>query len=63
MKCITLGEGGFLCGGFYKAGDPKPAGYGARQEWAEIQVKGGLKQTQCGHGKWLFPQELPCNHE
>ena len=44
----------------YKPGDPAPhGGYLAMHEWAEVQIKAGLKQEQCGRcSKWFFPQEL-----
>lgn len=39
-------------------GDLPPAGYIDRQEWARVQIRGGLKQQQCsGCNLWLFPQE------
>jgi hypothetical protein len=41
----------------YKAGDPPPPGYVARQEWAKAQMRAGMKQQQCKCGIWLFPQE------
>lgn len=45
--------------GEYKPGDPEPAGYLDRQEWAEVQIKAGLKQVQCGLcNLWKFPQQL-----
>lgn len=52
----------YLCGtGDYKPGDPAPSGYIARQDWAKVQHKAGLRQRRCvnGCGKWLFPQQ-PC---
>jgi len=43
----------------YKPGDPPPEGYNAWHEWARVQVKSGLEQTQCPDcGKWRFPQEF-----
>lgn len=46
----------------YKVGDQPPADksdYLAMHEWAEVQLKGKLRQTQCGKcGGWKFPQEL-----
>jgi hypothetical protein len=43
----------------YKPGDMPPTGYIARQEWADVQMKAGLKQVPCNHcGKWLFPQQV-----
>jgi len=42
----------------YKVGSMPPSGYIAWHEWAEAQIKGGLKQLQCaGCGLWLFQQE------
>jgi hypothetical protein len=41
----------------YKVGDPPPAGYMAWHDWASVQYKGGLRQTQGLDGKWKFPQE------
>lgn len=41
----------------YKLGDPAPEGYADRQEWAKAQLRGGIRQSQCGCGLWLFPQE------
>ena len=41
-----------------KVGDPRPDGYLAFHEWANIQHKGGLRQQQCSTcGLWFFPQE------
>ena len=43
----------------FKPGDPRPKGYMAFFEWAEVQHKAGLKQVQCGKcNRWNFPQEL-----
>lgn len=43
-------------------GSMPPSGYIAWHEWAEVQTKGGLKQSQCGEcGLWYFPQEA-INH-
>ena len=43
----------------FKPGDPCPDGYIARQEWAAVQLKAGLKQAECGMcSRWQFPQEL-----
>lgn len=47
------------CTPVFKIGDPKPQGYIARQEWAELHLKAGLKQeTCCFCGLWFFPHEL-----
>jgi hypothetical protein len=49
----------FLVHEQYKAGDPAPIGYLQQSEWAEVQLKAGLRQRECGRcGKWKFPQEL-----
>lgn len=41
-----------------EVGDPRPDGYLAFHEWAEVQHKGGLRQQQCSTcGLWFFPQE------
>lgn len=43
----------------FKVGDPCPDGYIARQEWAAVQMKAGLKQEQCGScNRWKFPFEM-----
>lgn len=43
----------------YKPGDLPPEGYLAWHEWAEVQRKAGIKQSQCGKcGLWRTPQEL-----
>ncbi len=43
----------------FKPGDPCPDGYIARSEWAEVQMKAGLRQVVCGMcSRWQFPQEL-----
>lgn len=43
----------------FKVGDPCPDGYIARQEWAEVHLKAGLKQEQCGRcSLWFFPHQL-----
>lgn len=42
----------------FKPGDPPPAGYSEWHEWAEVQTKAGLSQTQCATcHRWYFPQE------
>lgn len=46
---------------FFKAGDKPPvnAGYLEWHEWADVQHKAGIRQTQCaGCRKWITPQEL-----
>jgi hypothetical protein len=48
----------------FKLGDPPPAGYLAWSEWAEVQMKAGLKQRRCWKcGLWRFPQETCCGPE
>jgi len=47
------------CGSDYKPGDLPPEGYLAWHEWAEVQLKAGIKQVECGKcGAWKTPQEL-----
>lgn len=42
----------------FEVGSMPPLGYLAWHEWADAQVKGGLKQSQCKEcGLWYFPQE------
>jgi hypothetical protein len=43
----------------YAPGDPAPTGYIERHEWADVQDRAGLEQTQCaGCLRWWYPQEL-----
>ena len=50
VHITTIGE--------YKPGDLPPAGYLDWHEWAEVQYKAGIKQSQCSDcGKWVTPQE------
>ena len=43
----------------YEVGSMPPSGYVAWYDWAEAQIRGGLKQKKCDKcGKFLFPQEL-----
>lgn len=45
----------------FKPGDSPPAdhAYGDLQEWADVQLKAGLRQEPCSNcGRWKFPQEL-----
>lgn len=45
----------------FKAGDqpPKGNGYIEMEEWAEAQMKAGLKQKMCSHcSRWKFPQQI-----
>jgi NMD protein affecting ribosome stability and mRNA decay len=43
----------------FRPGDPEPEGYIDRQEWARVQMKAGLRQTQCPDcSRWKFPQQL-----
>lgn len=53
-----------MADGFFKAGDPPPPDhdYVGWHEWADVQSSGGLKQAQCEHGRWLFPQEACKRH-
>ena len=56
---IFLGNGAILTlAKEFKVGDMPPDGYLDREEWWNIQKKGGLIQVQCGCGKYCFPQEL-----
>lgn len=42
----------------FEPGDPPPQGYMEWDEWARVQIKAGLRQTQCPRcSLWLFPQE------
>ena len=43
----------------YKPGDAEPEGYLAWHEWADVQRKAGLEQSECGRCKiFKFPQQL-----
>lgn len=43
----------------FKPNDPAPEGYIAWHDWAEVQIKAGLRQKQCAFcSLWKFPQEL-----
>jgi hypothetical protein len=43
----------------FQPGDPQPDGYIHRQDWAQVQLKAGLKQVQCVEcERWKFPQQL-----
>lgn len=43
----------------YKPGDLPPEGYLQWHEWAEVQLKAGIKQTECPTCcLWRTPQEL-----
>ncbi len=43
----------------FKAGDPIPEGYAARQEWAAVHVKAGLKEQRCVKCRcWRFPHQM-----
>jgi hypothetical protein len=47
----------------FKVGSMPPKNYVAWHEWAEVQTKGGLEQSQCAKCfLWLFPQEVE-SHE
>lgn len=41
----------------FKPGDLPPTDYLGWHEWARVQMKAGIRQTQCKCGKWLTPQE------
>lgn len=65
MPDIRLGgifRGGVLTAqNTFKPGDMPPPGNGylEMQEWAEVQLKAGLRQKACGCcGAWAFPQQL-----
>lgn len=59
MPEIRIPGGYMLVGGDYKPGDPQPNGYLDRQDWAEVQMKAGLRQRPCAKcSKWCFPQQL-----
>ncbi len=48
----------------FAPGDPPPAGYCDWHDWAEVQMKAGLKQRRCWKcGLWRFPQEECCGPE
>lgn len=45
----------------FRPGDPQPvgAGYLEWHEWADVQRKAGIKQTECPKCcKWFCPQDL-----
>lgn len=43
----------------FKPGDPRPKGYVAYYEWADIQIKAGIFQKRCKVcGLWKFPQDV-----
>ena len=64
MTCLKV-KGAVLCAApVFQVGDLPPAEYGARHEWAAIQLRGGLRQHKCPVcGKWEFPQEKCCADE
>lgn len=42
----------------FTVGDPPPSGYCEWHEWAQVQLKGGLRQKRCRFcGLLHFPQE------
>ena len=48
-----------LTASHFKPGDQPPDTYLAWMDWAEVQLKAGIKQVQCGIcGLWKTPQEL-----
>jgi len=62
MSCKKIGNA-IICGPSkeYKVGDPRPEtdSYFDINEWAETQIRGGLKETQCPScNRWKFPQEM-----
>lgn len=43
----------------FKVGDPRPDGYLARAEWADVHVKAGVKSERCNSCRlWFFQHEL-----
>lgn len=47
-----------ICRKFEPYSQP-PAGYMERHEWAQVQLRAGLRQKLCGFcSLWKFPQEL-----
>lgn len=59
MVDVRIGEFIVTMSPGFRVGDPAPPGYLDWHEWAEIQYKGGLRQTVCPIcAKWQFPQEL-----
>jgi hypothetical protein len=59
MPDVFFPGGVLTVAGDYKPGDQPPTGYLDWHEWAEVQHKAGLRQTECGRcGKWKYPQEL-----
>ncbi len=44
---------------YLRKGSQPPADhdYVGWHAWADYQAAAGLKQSQCEHGRWLFPQE------
>ena len=43
----------------FKPGDPPPVGYTDWHEWAGVQHRAGLRQSQCGGcSLWRYPQEM-----
>ena len=59
MPDVRIPNGVLTVAGNYTPGSQAPAGYLDWHEWAEVQHKAGLRQTECGRcGKWKYPQEL-----
>jgi hypothetical protein len=62
MSCKRVSIGGvpaIVCDSEHDNDEVPPAGYIARQEWAERQYKAGNRQRTCGIcGKWYFPCEM-----
>ncbi len=47
------------CGRKWKAGDPPPEGSMDWHQWAGVQERAGIRQSQCRKcGLWCYPQEL-----
>jgi hypothetical protein len=57
--CIHLGRDTIVCvTGSFKPGDPCPDGYLDREEWARVQYRAGLRQSECPKcGRYYFPFE------
>jgi hypothetical protein len=59
MPCLHIDSEILTVAGDYLPGDPSPSGYLETQEWAEVQIKAGLRQSACCKcGLCKFPQEL-----
>ncbi|RVT96215.1 hypothetical protein EOD42_13955 [Rhodovarius crocodyli] len=60
MATARLGDGTILTySPGFKPGDPEPKGYLDWHDWAEVQHKAGLRQTQCPScSRWQYPQGM-----